>query len=108
VSQLSAAADRSPWAVDSGICALAAAPINLGGGYETSISELAHVIRDVVGFEGEIRFDTSKPDGMPLKTLDASELRALGWRAAVSFHDALERTCHWFLQHEAQLVNGLK
>ena len=84
-----------------------AGPINLGGGYEISISELAHAIRDVVGFEGELRFDTSKPDGMPLKTLDASELQALGWRAAVSFHDALSRTYQWYLQHETQLVHGL-
>ena len=79
-------------------------PLNLGGGFDRSISELAEAIRDVVGFEGELRFDTSKPDGMPHKALDSSELRALGWQPSVSFGDALERTYRWFLNHEAQLV----
>ena len=79
-------------------------PLNLGGGDDTSIAELAHAIREVVGFEGELLFDPSKPDGMPFKALDSSELRALGWRPVVPFHDALERTYRWFLNHEAQLV----
>ena len=79
-------------------------PLNLGGGGDTSIAELAHAIREVVSFEGELRFDPSKPDGMPFKALDSSELRALGWRPVVPFHDALERTYRWFLNHEAQLV----
>ena len=79
-------------------------PLNLGGGRDTSIAELAYAIRDVVGFEGELRFDTSKPDGMPFKALDSSEVRALGWQPVVPFHDALERTYRWFLNHEAQLV----
>jgi GDP-L-fucose synthase len=77
-------------------------PLNLGGGHDTSIAELAHAIREVVGFEGELRFDTSKPDGMPLKALDGTELHALGWRPAVSFQDALERTYRWFLSHAAR------
>ena len=79
-------------------------PLNLGGGRDTSIAELAHALRDVVGFEGELRFDSSKPDGMPVKALDASELQALGWRPVVAFHDALDRTYRWFLSHEARLV----
>ena len=77
-------------------------PLNLGGGRDTSIAELAQAIKEVVGFEGELRFDTSKPDGMPLKALDGSELHALGWRPAVSFHDALDRTYRWFLSHAAR------
>ena len=79
-------------------------PLNLGGGFDTSIAELAGAIREVVGFEGELYFDTSKPDGMPFKALDSSELRALGWQPSVAFHDALDRTYRWFLNHEAQLV----
>ena len=79
-------------------------PLNLGVGGDTSIAELAHAIREVVGFQGELRFNPSKPDGMPFKALDSSELRALGWRPVVPFHDALERTYRWFLNHEAQLV----
>ncbi len=74
--------------------------INLGGGRDTSIRELAERIRDVVGFAGELRFDTSKPDGMPFKALDGSALLGLGWRPAVPFDEALERTYQWFVQHE--------
>ena len=79
-------------------------PLNLGGGFDTSIAELARAIREVVGFEGELRFDTSKTDGMPHKALDSSELRALGWQPSVAFGDALDRTYRWFLNHKAQLV----
>lgn len=79
-------------------------PLNLGGGTEASISELAYAIRGVVGFQGELTFDTSKPDGMPLKALDASTLSALGWRPSISFREALERTYQWFLSHESEAV----
>jgi GDP-L-fucose synthase len=79
-------------------------PLNLGGGGDTSIAELAHAIREVVSFEGELRFDPSKPDGMPFKALDSSELRALGWQPSVAFHDALDRTYRWFLSHDTRLV----
>jgi GDP-L-fucose synthase len=78
--------------------------INLGGGRDTSIRELAAKIKEVVGFSGELQFDTTKPDGMPLKALDSSALMALGWRPSVSFDDALHRTYQWFLQHEAVSV----
>ena len=79
---------------------------NLGGGRDTAIRELAEKIKAVVGFRGDLRFDTSKPDGMPLKALDASELAALGWRPTVAFEDALDRTYQWFLQHEAVAVGA--
>jgi GDP-L-fucose synthase len=81
-------------------------PLNVGGGHDTSIAELAHLIRDTVGFEGELRFDASKPDGTPVKALDGTELRGLGWQPVVSFHDALEQTYRWFLDHEKQPVEG--
>ncbi len=81
-------------------------PLNLGSGCDTSIAQLAHAIRGVVGFEGELRFDTSKPDGTPLKVLDSSELQRMGWRPSVSFHDGLERTYRWFLDHEAVGIKG--
>ena len=60
-------------------------PLNLGGGRDTSIADLAQAIKDVVGFAGALRFDTSKPDGMPLKALDGSELPALGWQPVGGF-----------------------
>jgi GDP-L-fucose synthase len=74
-------------------------PINLGGGRDTAIAELAGIIRDVVGYTGTLRFDTSKPDGMPLKGLDSSDLRALGWQPTIDFHTALRRTYDWFLSN---------
>lgn len=79
-------------------------PLNLGGGRDTSIAELAEAVRHVVGYQGTLRFDTSKPDGMPLKSLDGSELAALGWRPSIPFLDALGRTYEWFLSHEIASV----
>ncbi len=72
--------------------------INLGGGRDMCIRELASRIKDVVGFDGELRFDTNKPDGMPFKALDSSALLALGWKPRVSFDEALSRTYEWFLR----------
>jgi len=71
-------------------------PINLGGGVDLSIRELAEIVREVVGYAGELRFDTSRPDGMPRKALDSSELRALGWRPKFDFRSALAATYEWF------------
>jgi GDP-L-fucose synthase len=79
-------------------------PLNLGGGRDTSIAELAEAVTQVVGYQGTLRFDTSKPDGMPLKSLDGSELAGLGWRPAIPFLDALGRTYEWFLSHEIAAV----
>jgi GDP-L-fucose synthase len=76
-------------------------PINLGSGLGFSIAELAEAIRDVVGFVGEIRYDTSKPDGMPVKVLDTTRLRELGWTPAVPFRNALEKTYEWFRRQPA-------
>jgi len=80
------------------------ATINIGGGRDASIRELAETIKTVVGFEGALRFDTSKPDGMPFKALDSSALLSLGWRPSITFEDALHRTYQWFLHHDAIAV----
>ena len=71
-------------------------PINLGGGADVSIAELANLIGQVTSFEGEITMDTSKPDGMPIKVLDSSPLRTLGWKPGTNFKDALLATYEWF------------
>jgi GDP-L-fucose synthase len=71
-------------------------PINIGAGSDLSIHELAEQVRSAVGFDGKIRFDASKPDGMPRKWLDSSKLTALGWRPEVSLEDGLRRTCQWY------------
>ena len=75
-------------------------PINLGCGSDISIADLAKAVKEVTGFQGQICFDTSKPDGMPVKLLDSSKLKALGWRPKVPFRSALEATYGWFLQSQ--------
>lgn len=72
-------------------------PINLGGGDDVSIAQLATMIKEVVGYSGELKFDASKPDGMPLKSLDSSVLLSMGWKARTPFKEALEKTYRWFL-----------
>ena len=75
-------------------------PINLGDGTDASIAEVARLVAAVVGYRGRLVFDTTKPDGMPLKRLDSSPLFALGWRPSTTFEDALAETYAWFMQHE--------
>ena len=71
--------------------------LNVGVGEDVSIRELAEVVRDVVGYEGEISYDTTKPDGTPRKLLDVSRLRGLGWEAKTTLRQGVERTYRWFL-----------
>lgn len=73
--------------------------VNLGTGVDTSIAELAGIVKDVTGFSGKIRFDTSKPDGTPQKLQDVSRIAALGWRAKVSLRAGVERTYQWFIEN---------
>ena len=76
-------------------------PINLGGGADLSIREAAETIQQVVGYTGELRFDTSKPDGALLKRLDSSRLLAMGWHPAVSFEKGLQATYQSLLERES-------
>lgn len=73
------------------------AMVNVGTGDEISIADLTRRICDVVGFEGELVFDTSKPDGTPRKLADSSRLRALGWAPGIGLRDGLAATYAWFL-----------
>ena len=75
--------------------------INVGTGEDISIGDLARLIGEVVGFEGEIVFDESKPDGTPRKLLDVSRLSALGWTPTVGLREGLERTYRWFVENES-------
>jgi GDP-L-fucose synthase len=77
-------------------------PINLGGGPELSIAELAREVAEVIGYRGQLIFDRSKPDGAPLKALDSNCLRTLGWKPTTDFRAALSETYAWFLEHVAQ------
>ena len=75
-----------------------ASVINIGSGEALSIAELAKAIQRVTGFQGELVFDTSKPDGMAVKILDSRRLMALGWEPVWSFDDALKCTYDWFVK----------
>ena len=77
--------------------------VNIGTGTDVTIAELAHLIREVVGFDGDITFDATKPDGTPRKLLDVSRAARLGWRASIPLKDGIESTYRWFLTHAAEI-----
>ncbi|MBF0132352.1 MAG: GDP-L-fucose synthase [Magnetococcales bacterium] len=74
--------------------------INVGVGHDLTIAALAHMIQKIVGFSGAITFDTSKPDGTPIKRLNVSKLDALGWKAKTSLEEGITQTYRWFLEHQ--------
>jgi len=75
--------------------------INVGSGEDLSIRELAELVCDVVGFEGELAWDKNKPDGTPRKLLDVSKLRALGWAPTIPLRQGIAQTYDWFLKNVA-------
>jgi GDP-L-fucose synthase len=76
--------------------------VNVGVGKDISIRELAELIARIVGFEGEIVYDTSKPDGTPRKLLDVSRLFALGWRPRLPLEEGLRQTYAWFQKYAVE------
>jgi GDP-L-fucose synthase len=76
--------------------------INVGCGEDLSVRELAELICDVVGFDGELAWDTAKPDGTPRKLLDITKLRGLGWQPAIPLRDGIAQTYDWFLKNVAR------
>lgn len=74
-------------------------PINVGFGQDLSIRELAELVASIVGFEGTIEWDESKPNGTPRKILDSRRIRELGWAPTVQLRDGIGRTYEWFLAH---------
>lgn len=76
-----------------------AAPLNVGCGEDLTIEALAETIRNVVGYQGEIAWDRSKPDGTPRKVLDVSRIRATGWRPQIGLHQGLEETYAYYCAH---------
>jgi len=76
--------------------------VNIGVGYEVTIRELAEMICEVVGFHGELIFDTSKPDGSPQKLLDVSRLNNMGWTSKIELSEGLANTYKWFSDNLAQ------
>jgi GDP-L-fucose synthase len=76
---------------------------NVGTGSDITIKELAQTIQKVVGHEGLIEWDASKPDGTPRKLMDVSKLSALGWEATISLEEGIQKTYAWFLNNQAQI-----
>jgi GDP-L-fucose synthase len=76
--------------------------INVGCGEDISIHELAELICEVVGFDGELSWDKTKPDGTPRKLLDLSKLRGFGWTPTIPLRDGIAKTYEWFLKNVAK------
>jgi GDP-L-fucose synthase len=76
--------------------------VNVGCGEDLSIRELAELICDVVGFKGDLAWDSTKPDGTPRKLLDVTKLNKLGWQPTIPLRDGIEQTYQWFLKNYAK------
>ena len=72
--------------------------INVGSGTDVTIRELAETVAEVTGFQGELKFDATKPDGTPRKLMDVSRLKRLGWEASIPLKKGIQETYDWFLQ----------
>lgn len=80
--------------------------VNIGTGEDISIKDLAILIKDIIGYEGEIKFDTSKPDGTPRKLMDVSKLHSKGWKHTIELEDGIKLAYQDFLSHQAKLVSN--
>ncbi|WP_163182727.1 GDP-L-fucose synthase [Neobacillus sedimentimangrovi] len=79
--------------------------VNIGVGEDIAIKDLAKKIKAVVGYTGEIQFDTTKPDGTPRKLVDVTKLNSLGWKAKISLDEGLKKAYQWYLENELRKVN---
>ncbi len=77
--------------------------INVGTGVDCIIRELVETVAKVVGFNGVVRFDTTKPDGAPRKLMNVDRLKSLGWQPSVNLKSGLMRSYQWFLEHQNRL-----
>jgi GDP-L-fucose synthase len=75
--------------------------INIGWGKDISIKELAQIVKDIVSFQGDVVFDTTKPDGTPRKLLDVTRMAELGWRAKIPLKEGISRVYKWYLENTA-------
>ncbi|WP_426668511.1 GDP-L-fucose synthase [Mucilaginibacter sp. McL0603] len=80
--------------------------VNIGTGEDISIKDLAILIKDIIGYGGEIKFDTSKPDGTPRKLMDVSKLHSKGWKHTIELEDGIKLAYQDFLSHQARLVSN--
>lgn len=74
--------------------------VNVGVGTDVTIRELAQIIAEAVGYQGSIKWDTTKPDGTPRKLMDVTKLTALGWKASIGLHEGIKSTVEWFREHQ--------
>ena len=82
-------------------------PVNLGAGKEISIRDLANLIREIVGYEGGLEWDATKPDGQPRRCLDTTRAAAeFGWRARTPFREGLQKTISWFMENRKAASAG--
>lgn len=81
-------------------------PINIGSGEDLTILELARLVADIVGYEGDIVTDESKPDGTPRKLMSAQRLREMGWRPQTGLREGIERTYRWFRDRQSVLSHA--
>jgi GDP-L-fucose synthase len=80
--------------------------LNVGTGRDATIAEIAATVAEVVGFDGRLEFDPTKPDGTPRKLLDVSRLRALGWEARIGLREGLAEVYAWYRSHLKEAVNA--
>ena len=73
--------------------------LNIGTGKDISIQDLAELIKRIIGYQGDIMFDKSKPDGTPKKLLDISKIERLGWKAKISLEEGLKLTYDYYMKH---------
>ncbi len=89
--------------VDAGnLYSLGISQINIGTGKDISISELAKLISNIVGFSGNIKFNSTKPDGTPRKLMDVSRINSLGWHYKTELQEGIDKTYKWFLENKAK------
>ncbi len=79
--------------------------LNIGTGEEISIKELAELIKEIVGYNGELCFNTDKPDGTPRKLVDSTKLREIGWKYKYSLKEGIKKTYEWYLQNKDSVRN---
>ena len=78
--------------------------INIGPNREVSIKELSELVAKLVGYTGDIVWDTDKPNGTPRRALDTSKMDSLGWKSQTSLEDGLKTTIDWFLENRSNYV----
>jgi GDP-L-fucose synthase len=78
--------------------------VNIGTGTDVEIGELAAMIKQIVGFRGDVVFNTDKPDGTPRKWLDVTKIERLGWRASTTLSIGIQKTYEWYLKHHHSIV----